>query len=104
MSKIKSKNDDFFTKIEKEQNNNLVSEKMFTLGVCTVMTKVFLFASYPQYFFLFCLIQAPFFFFMRFNLSWRKKQALYFMEWCWPVNLLGWSYLALEAASVFGNF
>ena len=91
-------------KFEKEAEQNIVSDWIFTLGVCTIMTKVFLFAAYPQYFFIFCLIQAPIFFYIRFSLSWRKKQALYFVEWCWPINALGWLYLAFEAADVFTSF
>jgi len=29
---------------------------------------------------------------------------LYFFEYCWPVNVLGWTYLAFEAAAVFSSF
>lgn len=89
---------------EKETKDNLISDKIFTIGVTTVLFKVYLFAGYPQYFFIFCLFQAPFFFYLRFRLAWKKSMALYFMEWCWHINILGWCYLCFEALAVFTSF
>jgi len=47
---------------------------MFTAGVVSIMFKVFIFAAYPQYFFIFCLFQAPIFFYLRFIMAWRRNE------------------------------
>jgi len=70
----------------------------FAVGVLSSLFKAFLVGAYPNILPVYCLVQFPLLVIVVVH-SWAKeKQLLYLTELCWVTNMLGWAYIATEAA------
>ena len=81
--------------VEKQAERRIKSgfgEVNFTLGVINAIAIVYMFAAYPQHFWILYIIEAIILTALKFSLLIRNKplnQALYYLDFCWIMNFIG---------------
>lgn len=73
-----------------EQKTYLIIRFNFAFGVANTHLIVYMWAVFPQHFWLLYLIEAGFFLSFRFYKLWHKKplnQALHYLDFCWITNI-----------------
>ena len=76
---------------EKRIRNGL-SEVNFTLGVFNCFVITYVFAAFPQHLWLMYIVEAFFFFPIKFRFLYINKplsQVFYFLDYCWIMNMAG---------------
>lgn len=76
----------------------------FGMGVANALLKSFVFGAFPQYLWLYALIQFPFLLTIIVRRFRAKKMTLYFAEYCWVMNVAGWIFLGVEAVEYLSIF
>jgi hypothetical protein len=66
------------------------------MGVMQVVLKSWIFGAYPEYFWLYCLVQWPVCLAFRATKGWKTRTHLYLLEYCWIVNFMGYIWLFFE--------
>ena len=74
----------------------------FACGVLNALLKAFLLGAFPQNFWLYPTVQFPILMSLLVPRSAKKNKLLYFAEFCWVINVVGWLYLCYEAAETLG--
>ena len=75
----------------------------FEVGLLNTLAKAMVFAGAPQYLWLYALLEYPVLLVLIVRDWVRTKQVLYFAEFCWIANTLGFLYLSFEAVHVLGG-
>ena len=71
----------------------------FEVGVVNTLVKAMVFAGAPQFLWLYALIEYPILLVLIARSWYRRNMLLYFAEFCWVANTLGFMYLAFEAVN-----
>ena len=82
--------------------NNGFNENVFTLGVSNCILVTYIFAAYPQHFWLLYLLQSLYLIPAKVTNSIKAKplnQVLYYLDFCWMMNFTGITVLFIQIAN-----
>ena len=82
---------------------NALPASAFDAGVLNLVLASWLFGAYPEHYWVLWLLEFPVLTFIVVLKFWKANRLLYFCEFCWVINAVGWLYLLLELLPFLGS-